>query len=629
MNRSLSAVWLLAITLFVMGCSGSPGPTTNGSNGKGNGGEGDVKVEFPDGDPSVSAEDGGPGFTGEGWETAETEPIGDPRAVKGGAMLSHILTWPDNLRMYGTKSNTQFNYLVRDLMYESLLGIDPRNLNFMPGLASHWKISEDKMKFTFRINPKAHWSDGKPVVADDVIATYRLINDDTLLDPMSKASICDKMEEPVAKSKYIVEVKCKGKDWRNFITMSGMILLPAHEIGKLTGKQYLDEYNFKYTAVTGPYTVHSEDVKKDESVTITRRKDYWAKNDPANTGLYNIDKIRFVVIRENRLAFEKALKGELDFYAVYTAKWWVEDLGESEALKKGHLIRQKVYTKYPKGFQGPVFNMRRPPLDDIRIRKAIAHLYDRKTMIEKFAYNEYTPLKSYFPGSDAENHDNELVEYDPQAAAKLLDEAGWTERGGDGIRIKDGNRLTFKLTYRSQFFEKYLAVLKEACEQAGVEITLELMDPQTAWANMQDRKFQITSAAWGAILFPNPRTNYHSTLSEEKGSNNIPGYQSEAIDKIIEEYEAEFDYDKRVELLKQLDAELFNTHGYMLDWYSPNERIVYWNKFGMPDTVLLKFHEWDDAFALWWIDPEKDKALKAAKKSGDKLDIPEEEIKPW
>lgn len=628
MNRSLLFAWPLVVTLAFLGCTG-PSDTSNHDDDKDGSDANTSNVEFPEGDPDVSAEDGGAGFTGEGWETAESEPIGDPRAVKGGAMLSHILTWPDNLRMYGTKANTQFNYLVRDMMYESLLSLDPRNLNFRQGLASHWKISDDKMTFTFRINPKAHWSDGKPVVADDVIATYRLINDDTLVDPMSKASICEKMEEPVAKSKYIVEVKCKSKDWRNFITMAGMILLPAHEVGDLTGEQYLKQYNFKYTAVTGPYIVNDEDIKTDESITITRRKDYWAKDDPGNVGLFNIDKIRFLVIRDNRLAFEKALKGELDFYAVYTAKWWVEDLGENDALKKGHLIRQKVYTKYPKGFQGPAFNMRRPPLDDVRIRKAIAHLYDRKTMIKKFAYDEYLPLKSYYPSSDAENHDNELIEYDPQTAAKLLDEAGWKERGADGIRLKDGKRLSITMIYRSQFFEKYLTVLKEACEQAGVEINLQLMDPQAAWANMQDRKFEMISAAWGAILFPNPRTNYFSTLSDEKGSNNIPGYESEEIDNIIVEYEKEFDYEKRVELLRSLDAELYKIHGYMLDWYSPSERIMYWNRFGTPETVLLKFHEWDDAFALWWIDPEKDKALKAAKKSGENLEAPEEEIKPW
>ncbi len=630
MSRLPFALLLLA-SLFMLsfvGCDTGSGSGGSGSSGSGSG-NAKVKVEFPEGDVSVTPEDGGPGFDDEGWATNEVEPIGDPRAIKGGAMLSSIPTWPDNLRMYGTRSNTYLNYLVRDLCYESLLKLDPRTLDFLPSLASHWKISDDKMTFTFRIDPRAHWSDGKPVVADDVIATYRLLADDTLVAPMSKATIVDKMEEPVAKSKYIVEIKAKVKDWRNFISIGGMILLPAHEIGDITGEKYLDEYNFKYTAFTGPYEVRQEDVKSDQSITITRRSDYWGASDPVNKYINNIDKIRFVIVRDRRLAFDKLCKGELDFNVVYTAKWWVDDLGPMPAVEKGHLVRQKVYTKYPQGFQGAALNMRDPPLNDLRVRLALAHLYDRTTMLDKFAYNEYVQLSSYFPGSDGENQENQLVAYDPEKAVQLLSDAGWTERGPDGILVKDGKRLSIKYHYMSPVFEKYLTVFKEACKQAGVEVNLERLDPATRWSNMQDRKFQMTSAPWGAILFPNPRTSWHSSQSEKTGSNNVTGLKSDEADRLIEAYDAEFDKDKRNELLRQLDAEIFRHHPYVLDWYAPSQRLLYWNKFGTPDTVLLKYHEWDDVFSLWWVDPEKKKLLEDAEQTGAKLEIPEAEVKPW
>ncbi|MBI83645.1 MAG: hypothetical protein CMJ81_10655 [Planctomycetaceae bacterium] len=630
----ISALLLIVTwtTFCVVGCVPSSrqlSNSTDSSSAKNTSTSPTVKLEFPEGDSSVPAELGGPGFTGDGWMTHVSGPIGDPRAVKGGVILSSFPSWPDNLRMYGIRSNTWLNSLIRRLCHESLLSIHPGTLEFIPGLASHWKISDDKMTFTFRINPKAHWSDGKAVTAEDFIATYRLIADDTLLAPMVKESIVSNMDEPVPVSKYIVEVTCKEKDWRNFIAISGMTVLPAHEIANLTGEAYLEQYNFKYTAGTGPYVVHPKDIKTDESITLSRRRDYWAADEPAHQGLYNFEKIRFVVIRDSRLAFDKACKGELDLYLVNTAKWWVEDLSELAAVDHGYLVRRKVYTKFPRGIQGQAVNTRVSPLNDVGVRKAMAHLFDRKTMLEKFAYNEYEPLKSYFPGSDAQNFDNVLVEYDLSKAAALLADAGWTERGGDGILVRSGERLTVTLTYASDGLEKYFTVYQEACKQVGVELKLQLLDPATHWNNLQDRKFQFAGMAWGASLFPHPRSNWHSSMADRIGSNNFIGFNNLEADQLIEQYDKEFDLAKRNELLRQLDAVIFNEHAYILDWYLPCERFIYWNKFGMPDTVLLKYHEWEDAFVLWWSDSEKREVLKQAQRQGTRLSVPPIEVKPW
>lgn len=627
LHRVEQLVVILTATALLAGCFGSSsdGPKTNGKTEGGT-----SNVENPEGDPSVSAEDGGPGFTGDGWTTVEPAPLGDPKAIKGGTMLTSMPSWPENLRIYGTGSNTFLNSIMQELCFESMLELDPNTQEFVPSLASHWKISDDKMKFTYRIDPRAHWSDGKPVTTEDVIATYQLIADETLVDPATYEAIVAKMKEPVAKSKYIFEVECKEKNWRNFISLAGMTILPAHEIKGLKGSDYLKDYNFKYTVGTGPYIVNQSDIKENESLTLTRRQDYWGASLPRNEGVYNIDKIRFLVIRDQRLSFDKVCKGELDFSVVYTAKWWKEDLSGLEAIDKGHLIQQKVFTKYPSGIQGLAFNMHKPPLDDIRVRKAIAHLYDRKTMLEKFAYNEYDPLKSYYPGGDAENPDNKLVEYDPREAAKLLEEAGWTERGSDGILVKGDKRLSFDLTYRTPGLEKYFTTLKEDAKKAGVEFKLVLTTPETQWKNTQQRNFEIVSQAWGAILFPSPESSWHSKMADAEGSTNITGFSNPEVDKIIEEYNAEFDLEKRTPMLRKIDAIIFNEHPYALAWYLPCERLLYWNKFGTPETVLPKYSDWRTVFAVWWVDPSKEKALKAARKDGSNLSpIPPKQLRPW
>lgn len=101
---------------------------------------------FPDADagadPSVPAEQGGKGFTGKGWETnTDFDLIGDPHAVKGGAMREWTIDFPGTLRMAGPEWNTTVNYEIFPMVYETLLGLNPTTLEWMPSLASHWQIS--------------------------------------------------------------------------------------------------------------------------------------------------------------------------------------------------------------------------------------------------------------------------------------------------------------------------------------------------------------------------------------------------------------------------------------------------------------------------------------------------------
>ncbi len=620
------ALWLVALSLLApAGCrrEASDAPQAGSTTGAGS-------VEPLEGDTSVPPELGGPGFVGTGWTTAQSGPIGDPRAIRGGVISSSIPNWPENLRRYGTGSNTWLNYLVSDLCYESLCSIHPNTLQTLPSLATHWQVSDDNMTFRFRIDPRARWSDGKPVVADDWIATYRLVNDDTLIDPMTKSVICGKMEEPVALSKYMLEVHCKEKSWRNFLSFAGMTPLPAHELAGLTGKDYLDKYNFRYTAVSGPYHVLPEDIRKNESLILTRRNDYWADDQPSNQGRYNFEKIRFVVVRDRRLSFDKVCKGELDFHPVFTAKWWVEDVTPLDAYKRGQLIRREIFTKFPKGFQGMAYNMRGKPLDDVRVRKALAHLYDRRTLLKKFAYDQYVPLRSYYPGSDAENPENEMVEYEPETAMALLREAGFTQRDSDGTLLRDGERMSITIMYRSPAFEKYLTSYQEACRKVGVELKLNLVTPETLWKSAMERSFQVAGMAWGAVLYPNPRTSWHSSMADQPGSNNITGFKSDVADQLIEQYDAEFDQAKRTEILRQLDGEIFAHHPYNLEWYNPCERLLYWNKFGMPDYGLPRYGEYEAAFSFWWFDPERAARLKQTLKSGETMEpVPPLQVRPW
>lgn len=126
---------------------------------------------FPDrdagADPAVPADQGGRGFTGAGWETnTHFDLIGDPRSLKGGAVTHHILDFPATLRIRGPESNTELNYMIQPLVWETLLTLDPMTSAWMPTLATHWQISPDRTTYRFRIDPNARFSDRQPVTAD-------------------------------------------------------------------------------------------------------------------------------------------------------------------------------------------------------------------------------------------------------------------------------------------------------------------------------------------------------------------------------------------------------------------------------------------------------------------------------
>ena len=321
--RCLTLVFATSIALVA--CGGGPSnsqqqasnpatPTASRSNSST---DKNAYPVFPDADaganPSVPAEQGGKGFTGQEWETNTSyDLIGDPRAVKGGTLRQAMLTdFPSTLRYYGPNIQA-WNAMLHGLVYESLLGLHPTTLEYIPALASHWQISADKKTFRFRINPNARWSDGMPVTAEDVVASWKLTVDKGLQDP-ARTLVFSNFDAPVAESPYIVSVKAKTDNWQNLLYFSGMFIYPAHVLKNVDGAAYIRDYNYKMLPGTGPYAVSEPDVAKGKSITIRRRMDYWAEHDRRNVGTANVNAIQQVVVRDRNLEFEMFKKGDLDY----------------------------------------------------------------------------------------------------------------------------------------------------------------------------------------------------------------------------------------------------------------------------------------------------------------------------
>ena len=589
---------------------------------------------FPDADaganPAVPAEQGGKGFTGEGWQTNTAyELVGDPRAVKGGTFREFILDFPGTLRVEGPESNSALNYMIGPMVYESLLTVHPTTLDYMPVLATHWQVSDDKLTYRYRINPNARWADGQPIVADDVVASWMFKMDKGLQDPSNEMTF-GKFEKPVAESTYIVSVKSKQLNWRNFLYFSGMSILPAHVLKGVTGERYLTDYNFKMIPGSGPYVVEGADVIKGKSVTIRRRKTgYWAENHRRNVGVNNFDEIRETVVRDQKLAFEMFKKGDLDTYFVNISREWVEEMN-FDKVQRGLVQKIKVFNDQPAGFAGLAFNTRRAPFDDVRVRMALAHLMNRPLLIEKIFFNEYVPLNSYHAGGIYENPDNPKMEYDPKKALELLGQAGFTSRDPQGRLVRNGVPLTVEVIYASKATEPFLTIYQEDLRKAGVTVNLRLITGETLFKLVMDREYSVASMAWGALLFPNPETSFHSRLADVKSNNNITGLKNPKIDALLAKYDVEFDPAKRVALIKEVDGLLAAEHHYALEWDAPFVRLAHWNKFGYPQGALTRIGDQRDIASLWWVDPQKQQALTPAMGSASAtLPVGPVEVRYW
>jgi len=520
--------------------------------------------------------------------------------------------------------------MLAGLCYESMLDLDPLTYEYIPNLAKRWAIADDKVTFFFEMDERACWSDGKPVVAEDVVRTWELYTDPDIEDPFS-VDYWNKYEKPVAISQSIVMVKSKLLNWRAFMSVGFMTILPGHIIAQVGGKKYLTEFQNKLMPGSGPYAFESS--KVNEEIILNRRQNWWQKDLPKNRGNYNFDRLHYIFISDENLIKLRFKKGELDWIYINVAREWHQEFIPAmlAELAYGHIQRRKVYTHSPVGTSGVAFNMRKPPFDDIRVRQAFAHLYNREKMMDKLFFNEYEYLDSFYPNSPYENPDNPKIRYDPDKAVELLEAAGWLQKNRDssGWLNKDGKTFELSINYVQKSSERILTVFQEDLRDIGIKLNLKQVTWATDIKEVGERSFELSSRAYGGLLFPNPESSMHSKFADKKNNNNIWGFKNARVDEICDQYPTMFNPKERIKAVREIDGIAAREFLYALGWYSASSRILYWNKFGMPDYVLAKTSDQRSIASLWWYDDEKDKVLQKARENKTRLDRGPEEIRWW
>lgn len=577
----------------------------------------------PGADPSVPADKGGKGFKGEGWTTNDKfNSIGKKEAIKGGKFVSSMSVFPTSIRIFGKDSNYELNDIFGSLMYESLLDIDPIDKTLYPGLATHWKVAQDSVTFTFRINPDARWADGMPVTSQDFIATFNLLADTSILQPFLN-EFTKSFEPPVEESKYIFSVKSKTKNWRQLYYLTTVSILPAHILKNVKGKDYLEQYQFKYMVGSGPYVLMDNDLKKGESLTFRRRSDFWGENERANTGKYNFDEITFNVVTDDLLQFEKFKKGELDYYSIKQYDLWKTGF-DFDYANRNIILRKKILNNVPLGPTGIALNMRIYPFNDIRIRRAFMHLFDKVKWNDKLFENSYTLFNSYYPNSEYSNPTNPVVGYNYDSAMTLFKEAGWEFNKDKGVLEKDGKKLEVTIPFYKPM-DRYLTLYQEELQKAGIKLNLKETDPTTTFTLGNDRNFTMIPMAWMGMIFPNPVTDLSVESADNKNTNNWPGVKDVRIDSLCKLYDVAYTKQEQINILREIDRIAYSYLPFMDTYYRAYRTMAFQNKFGYPDGIIGKYDRYSYIYYYWYIDPDKYENYKKA--INDKnIQLPKEEL---
>ena len=572
------------------------------------------------------------GYTTYEWnESVDETFFGDPKASKGGTLNYIHSLFPRTMRVLGQNSSQVLNSrTILALCYQGLLSQHPTTLEFIPALASHWKISDDKMTFEFRINPDARWWDGRQVTSEDVIATWDLRMDETILSPAEQITY-GKFERPVAKSKYLVSVKSKTVNWRNFLYFSIMALHPHHILKDLDGNAFLEEYAFSVIPGTGPYILKDENIKNQESYTFERRDDFWGAKSPFNRYKYNFDKIKVSVVKDNdALQYEKFKKGEQDIFNVQRSRRWIEET-DFEATKNGWVKKQRVFSEKPAGTSGYYFNMRQWPFDDKRVRYAFCYLYDREKMNKEMYYSEYGMMNSLYSGSIYENKNNNPFKHNPSEAVRLLKEAGYTTRNSDGWLVHSETNRVLSFEIVIQKTSAYMVTpVQQMLKEYGIDMQIKFMDYNTMIKNVNARNFNVCLLAYSGLVYPNPEGSLRSTLADQDDNNNVWGFKSPRVDELLDEYDICFDQKRRVDIIREIDGIFSDVHPIAFSIARNYSRMMWWDKFGYPEWMFSRYvGEYWDSLYYWWYDGSKDSNLKDAIETGKSLPLKPIDMKYW
>lgn len=404
--------------------------------------------------------------------------VGDP--VPGGTLrygLSGAPTCSDPAQA-GTN---QTIYVTRTIV-DSLTDQDPATGEIVPWLAESWDIAPDATSFTFRLRDGVTFSDGTPLDAAVVVANFDAIASgklDAARAPLA-ASYLSGYREAVAVDPLTLRIDFDGPN-AQFLQATSTTQLGVQSAATVALSP--EERCQGRNVGTGPFAYAS--YQQDRSVSVVKRAGYaWGSAAFGHDGEAYLDGIEFTVVPESGVRTGSVTSDQLD--AVSDAL--PQDAPQIEAA--GGRVLTTPNPGVPFGFQP---NVTRGPLQDPEVRRALVTAIDRQELVDTVLGPDFRPATSTLGSATPGYVPLEAVRHDPDESRRILDAAGWTP-GADGIRSKDGVRLTFGVLFSAVFAgnQAILELTQQQLRTVGVDLVLDLVSTPESTARQNAKDFDAT-----------------------------------------------------------------------------------------------------------------------------------------
>ena len=197
------------------------------------------------------------------------------------------------------------------------------------------------------------------------------------------------------------------------------------------GPDFEDRYNWKVRPTTGAYRILKEDVIKGRSVTLSRVKDWWAGEMKYYRNRFNVDRIKYSLVRSDEKVFELFKKGEVDMFHLGLPKRWYEQMEIPEVFN-GYIEKKTFYNVYPRVPRGLYINHSRPFLGDVNVRTGLQHATNWQKVIDIDLRGDAGRLNIYNEGyGQFSNSEIAARDYSPEKAREAFAKAGFTTQGND------------------------------------------------------------------------------------------------------------------------------------------------------------------------------------------------------